>query len=383
MMNNYDLQLDDNIILEESNNLDISLGVNVNYVNATEFLEYSLERCGISETDEAVSLTERIGMRVLENSRKPQRYLFENLIVEGEQIILAGAPKTGKTLMAMQMGIAAAKGSDFLGYKCMKRNKVLYINLEVSDEQFCKRLVTMSGGEDAYVQNVMNGFIPFSDIRTFDVLSNDEDIDQIKDQIKLHKPDLIIFDVLSRCHYAQENDNGEMKIVISRLRRLSDGITSIIVHHTKKPIQGMENVNYGPSSIRGASSIFGEVDSALILLARQGDGAKLSLSITSRNVSGEDEILMNRDENLCLYRADDDEDTSFIKHLAAIFNGEAMIEPKVLREGLGEAYSKNRNKISGLIRKAVELDLIMFNKSAKGHAVYEVTKDSKILSPWL
>ncbi|MEX5365319.1 AAA family ATPase, partial [Pseudomonas guariconensis] len=58
------------------------------------------------------------------SAAKPIEWLYTDFLETGEQIIIAGAPKTGNSLLAAQLGLALASGGEFLGWKAVGRRKV-------------------------------------------------------------------------------------------------------------------------------------------------------------------------------------------------------------------------------------------------------------------
>jgi len=72
-------------------------------------------------------------------------WIIDGLISEGEQMLIFGPPKVGKSQFALQMGVAVARGMPFLNRaiiceKGKEFRKVLYVNLEIGECQFMRRL---------------------------------------------------------------------------------------------------------------------------------------------------------------------------------------------------------------------------------------------------
>ncbi|BCX67269.1 AAA family ATPase [Pseudomonas izuensis] len=209
-------------------------------------------------------LIQRWGARaILEDYETSPVWVFEGLIEKGDQWIVSGAPKSGKSRLALQIAIAASEGTEFFGYKCTSRQKVLYIDFELSKRLSAERVVTMyANSKNKLVNN--SYFFRCSDYKSIDIL-NEDDTRTLQAQIEALKPDLIIFDVLARMHGVDENSNPEMTKVMLRARQLSGDAAHIIVHHARKETYG----NGGAKAIRGASSIHGEVN-GVISLAVEG-----------------------------------------------------------------------------------------------------------------
>lgn len=224
-------------------------------------------------------------------------WLINNLIEDGDQVLLIAAPKVGKTLMASRIASAVASGSEFLEWKIPRAVRVLYINLEVRRRNFAERLSKQSVDFDktklgtnlfvACVQHSMNILDP-------------ELSSEIEEFILENGIELIVWDVLARLHDADEQSNNEMRKVMHAFRKASAFKAHIIVHHTRKPpTAAYAGANpIGAESIRGASAIHGEVDLAMILSQCNGD---FKLFFSARNVQTPDVLSLSRDPDTLLY----------------------------------------------------------------------------------
>src|SRR5687767_10426713 len=68
---------------------------------------------------------------------KPQAPLFDEFWREGELAMLFGASGAGKSLLAVQIADALARGTPLDGFVMPRsRRKVLYVDLDLSDAQF-------------------------------------------------------------------------------------------------------------------------------------------------------------------------------------------------------------------------------------------------------
>ncbi len=58
-------------------------------------------------------------------------WLLDELIEQGDQWIINGAPKSGKSLLATQLALAIASGGQFLNWKNQNPARVLYMDFEL------------------------------------------------------------------------------------------------------------------------------------------------------------------------------------------------------------------------------------------------------------
>ena len=309
------------------------------------------------------------------SAEKPIEWLFTDFIETGEQIIIAGAPKTGKSLLAAQLGLALASGGEFLGWKAVGRRKVLYVNMEIKEEAFARRVIKqIKGKENRYLFD--GAWFDVRQWRTVDRLKEKEERAKLESVIKFMQPDLIIFDILARLHNGDEQ-SSDMKAVMQALRQVSQNRTHIIVHHTRKPSAD----STGPQTamdIRGSSALFGEVDTALVISKRAGQGARFVLTTSARSVELPDEILLNRDENLLFYLADNDESDKVQKVFESAFKDSKNILATDLKKHIQNAFLVKERRAADYISKAVNDGWI--SRHQRSDRQYEYTEG--IAAPW-
>lgn len=217
----------------------------------------------------------------------PVKWVFEGLIEKGDQWIVSGAPKAGKSRLALQIALAASNGDNFLGYKCPEKQVVLYLDLELSPRLSAERVLEMYD-IDIY-KFLQNEYIyRCSDYLVIDLL-DEKRISMLKAQIEVLKPDLIVFDVLGRMHSADENSNPEMAKVMQSVRHLSGGAAHIVVHHARKESHG----NGGARSMRGASSIHGEVNGVIALAEERSKKGTHSIVFSIRGAKDPGKIWLD------------------------------------------------------------------------------------------
>ncbi|WP_071890732.1 AAA family ATPase [Pseudomonas putida] len=234
----------------------------------------------------------------IKTARSNPEWIITGLIESGDQWIVSGQPKVGKSIFAMSMAAAVATGESFIGYNCSVAKRVLYFDLELKDRIFWSRLDLMFSEAPS---EKLNNLIRPNNLSSLDVF-NETDQSFIAKTIALTEPDLIIWDVLSRLHCRDENDNSSMKLVLQKIRSLSNSRAHIIVHHSRK------NVGYGNAdaqSIRGAGAIHGEVDGAITLTHNSSLGI-CNMNISARALPPQEDLLIEIDSTL-----------NFKKHLKA------------------------------------------------------------------
>lgn len=225
----------------------------------------------------------------LEYAKKKPNWIVEGLIEAGNQWIIAGPAKCGKSRLAAELAINASEGKPFFGYRCPRKMRVLYIDFELGERLFFERVLAMYGyDEKLMAQN--QTFFHAGEYETIDVLQvSDErsEVADVKRTIREMELDLIIWDVLSSTHASDENDNVKMKKVMKGIKYVSQGVAHVVVHHTKK---AFGKANAGADGMRGASSIHGEVNGVMSLSDKAGKRGVQTIKFSARGFKGPDTL---------------------------------------------------------------------------------------------
>ncbi len=242
-------------------------------------------------------------------------YIVENFLERGEQALLYGQPKVGKTFLAIQLAVAVAHGRKFLNWDVKVPRKVLYLNFEMGHRVFARRIADhfpleeksrkhKSETEDdqiarqaeAVEEALKENFVFTVSPRSINILDESHSR-QLKELIARHQPALIIFDTFVKVHQVDERANEKIGQVLIAIRNACvidrKPIAHIIVHHARKASMNMDDraANLTAHEIRGASAIRGEAD-LIIGLSKNtggaGGGAFHSLILEARNIAFED-----------------------------------------------------------------------------------------------
>lgn len=183
----------------------------------------------------------------------PIEWLLEEIIPQGNIVLLAAPPSSYKTYLALAIGLAVAEGKPFLGRKT-KKTQVIYLDKENPKLVLKERFKQLGGSSNFLIwprweeepPNVGKKF-KGSNFKYTDLID---------------KPSLLIFDSLVRFHAADENSATEMAKIMNTFRELCDegkgDLTLLIIHHAGKKIT---------STYRGTSEILGGVDLAYTIKA--------------------------------------------------------------------------------------------------------------------
>lgn len=158
---------------------------------------------------------------------------IEGILRQGRKMILTGASKAGKSFLLIELGIAVATGSKWLGFQC-RRDKVLYINFELAKDAFADRL-------RAIIKAL--GISPGDVSGMFDTLTLRGKAERFRELLPkiLHKVrkngyKFIIIDPIYKTLLGDENNAEVVSDFCNSLDRLSaeTGATVVFCHHHSK-----------------------------------------------------------------------------------------------------------------------------------------------------
>lgn len=187
-------------------------------------------------------------------------WVVEPLLPVGGSLNIFGKPKAGKSLATLQMAscISDATKHDFLGFPIKTHGRVLYVQLDTSRTIWTTDMENLM--EEGY--SIENILVIDKEIapRPFDARTNGSEY--LSKIISEFKPLVVVVDTIRKCHDAEENDSGAMKIVMEKLSIACSHSNAalIVVSHARKGNPDYEDLM---SDNRGSNYIAGEVDCVL------------------------------------------------------------------------------------------------------------------------
>ena len=226
---------------------------------------------------------ETINAEDLQNrTYEPTLFLVDELIPEGLHI-LAGAPKIGKSWLALDMCLSIAKGEKILGLKT-SQGTALYLCLEDSYARIQNRLYELTDEP--------------TEMLYFSVMSDPIGgglEEQIEGFVSEHRDLKIVFiDTLQMVRGSTDSSYGSDYKDLSVLKALADKleITVIVVHHTRK-CKDIDPFNM----ISGSTGISGCVDGSLVLIENKRGSRNAKLYCVGRDIENA-EINLQFDSDL-------------------------------------------------------------------------------------
>lgn len=204
----------------------------------------------------------------------PPRFTVTGLLPEG-LAMLAGAPKLGKSWMALDLCVAVAQGTLALGAFAVEQGDALYLGLEDSYSRVQRRLASLG---DTFPSDLSIG------LQLAPLTAGGED--QLLGWLESRpNPRLVVIDTYSRVRpaRAKSNDyNDDVRSLASLQRLAVDSRTSILlVHHTRKQLapQGEDTFD----EVLGSRGLTGVVDTTWVL-KRGRNTADAILHSTGRDI---------------------------------------------------------------------------------------------------
>lgn len=183
-------------------------------------------------------------------------------------LMILGEPRAGKSFLALQLALSLAQGTQFLPQATTghtKPKKVLYFYFDKTGIFVFQDRLKALKASGVNITGPLYMVHPLDKIATANLLDL-ECYRYFHDLIAQVEPDAVVFDVLREFHNEDENESTAMKIVGDLIARLCEGLSIILVHHTKKldypgrtgPVRNVE-------ASRGSNYIVGKADSTWLI----------------------------------------------------------------------------------------------------------------------
>ncbi|HOX63997.1 MAG TPA: AAA family ATPase [Verrucomicrobiota bacterium] len=250
-----------------------------------------------------------------------QAWLVENLIREGDQVVLAGPPKSGKSFLAFQLAMAVVQGVNHEGNAWFLKpefalpnvspRRVLFFSLEMGAGVMRSRLlpwkdVKSPKGRATEEISDLKFIFSVGGRSTLNLEHQDDAVFKaVQAVVEKHRPHLVIFDTFVRVHGLNENENVEMAALMQNLQDIctlpdeakpgtTRRVTHVIVHHLRKPGKEFWSNASVIDAVRGAGSIIGAADLILGMgVTREG---QRKLEFCCRHLPEREPLLLEFDE---------------------------------------------------------------------------------------
>lgn len=209
-------------------------------------------------------------------------YIIEDFLHNGTYIF-AGAPKVGKSFMALELAYHVSKGIPLWGKK-VNQCEVLYLALEDTYSRIQKRAVKMFGTEEE--NNALHIAVNAGNFADGNIIV------QLEHFVFMHKATrLIIIDTLQKIREVQNDYSYSRDYdVISAIKSFADsyGVCVLLIHHTRKM-----NDDDKFLTISGTNGLLGAADGAFIMYKHKRLENDAVIEVSSRDI-GDEKITVTR-----------------------------------------------------------------------------------------
>lgn len=185
-------------------------------------------------------------------------WLVKGFIERGTRGLVVAPPKTGKSLLFLELVLCLAAQLRFLGADAYSRPlKCAVVSREDGPAMVYRRLKQLAAGHNIGAwdidQNILVNTIEQSSRFKID---RDEDVREMADWLKMCGIEFCVIDVLNRLHDQQENSSDDMTRVMAKFDELAalSGAQICVIHHTNKA-----------GGVKGSTSIAGWADYVVTL----------------------------------------------------------------------------------------------------------------------
>lgn len=180
-------------------------------------------------------------------------WLVEGVIERGANGFFCAVPKGGKSWCALDLAIALSSGGDWMGFRIPERVNVAVVSREDNPALTGWRLRSLSRARGLCFDD-MNLYVNTRQQSERLMLDCELEMNELLTALRQVKPQFVLFDVLNVLHGKDENDNTEMRSVLSGLTRVQTEVNCSVgvVHHFNKNDSGSMT-----QRLRGSSAIAG------------------------------------------------------------------------------------------------------------------------------
>ena len=293
---------------------------------------------------------------IMNTPMKPIEYCVDGLISQG-LFVLAGAPKVGKSWLALDMCLSIAKGEKVLGKETLCGHAV-YLSLEDSLIRLQNRLYELT---DEPSDNLNFAIMAES-------ISNGlpEQIEYCRKRFDDLK--IVFIDTLQMVRNESESSYGSDYKELSVLKSLADklGIAIVLVHHTRKCSDG-DPFNM----ISGSTGLSGCVDGSMVLIESKRGSRKAKLYCVGRDIENQEINVVFESSR---WKVSDE-----IKNIEPVYFPFAVHDFMVTQKKFKGSATELAEKLSALLHKEVFSNRV--KKDLIQHAYelldYGVTFESK------
>jgi len=294
---------------------------------------------------------------LLETNFSEPDWIIPDILPSGLNI-LAGKPKAGKSMFALDMSVSVTTGTTFLDKIQLERREILYLPLEDSEYRVRGRFMRMLQGNP----------IPANLHFAFDwPRTGNRCVEEMKRWLEEHgETKLIILDTLVNLYGGKKMGSNYQKdyAEISKLKKVADEyrISILLVHHARKG-ESKDLLDL----VMGSTGILAAADNVLLLSRSEGDSGR-SLHVNGRDVEQMNlELELDSDTGKFIYVGQAQECQMTPERREVLELLQRSSRPMKLKE-IAQAVGKNGPVVRKFLTGLIEKDLV----EQPGHGSYKI-----------
>lgn len=162
--------------------------------------------------------------------------LISGVLRCGHKMLISGSSKAGKSFLLMELCVALAEGTKWLGFSC-RQGKVLYVNLEIDPASCINRFITIynalgierKNSNNIVIWNLRGNAVPLTSL-----------VPKLVRRIKDEGYEAVIIDPIYKVITGDENNASDMAAFCNQFDKIctETGCSVIYCHHHSKGAQG-------------------------------------------------------------------------------------------------------------------------------------------------
>jgi hypothetical protein len=295
----------------------------------------------------------------LERDRTTQRWLVEGLWTHAAVGFIGGAPKLGKSWLALDLALSVATKTPCLGvHQVPEAGSALVYLAEDHPSEVRLRIDGLCRHRGLDLASVPIDVITSPSLR----LDLDRDRRRLAEAVRELEPKLLVLDPLVRLHRRNENDAAEVSELLAFLRELQRtfGVAIVVVHHMRK-----NGAVADGQALRGSGDFHAWTDSALYLRRVRG---RLQLHAEHRSAPSPEPI------PIVLVA----EEASQTAHLEVCEGAATPQEPSTKEVSLSQRIIETLRRQAAPMKRTALRQLLRVNNQKLGEALRELEIASTI-----
>jgi RecA-family ATPase len=190
----------------------------------------------------------------------PREWLVPEFIPHAAVTLLSGDGGTGKSLIALQLGVAAATGKPWLGQRIDRPGDVLFLSAEDSRDELHRRLESICNGDLTALERLHARSVVEVDplLATFDRenrMKTTELFSKVHAAVERVRPSLVVLDTLANLHSGDENNKAHAMQFVNRLKGIATTFNCAVLLLTHPSLSGMSNGSGAAGSVGWSNGV--------------------------------------------------------------------------------------------------------------------------------